>query len=108
MPDKDGSPRGKAWPKYCRARDKGRPLPDSPPSHKQRQIRFPDAHGISTGDYVRIANKNGTFTGYAMLYRQGRRISLSGHKPAITGYVKIAELLRRSHGYYRIFTPAVS
>lgn len=109
MPNKFGAPKGKAWPRYCRARDKGRPLPALPPSHKQRQIRFPDANGISTGDYVRITNKNGTFTGYAMLHLRGKGIVLSGgHKPAITARTKNAQLLRRSHGYYRIATPAVS
>ena len=104
MPNEHGTPRGKAWPKYCRARDKGRPLPALPPSHKQRQLRFPDANGISTGDYVRITSRNGTFTGYAMLQDSGTRIALSSHKPRITGYVKTAQLLHRSHGYYRLKT----
>ena len=102
IPDKHGTPRGKAWPKYCRARDKSRPLPTLLPSHKQRQLRFPDATGISTGDYVQITNRNGTFSGYAMLYRQGLRIALSGHQPKITGYIRTTQLLHRSHGYYRL------
>ena len=102
MPDKHGTPRGKQWPKYCRDRDKGQPLPALPPSHKQRQIRFPDTNGIATGDYVQITNRNGTFTGYAMLQNAGTVIALSGHKPKITGYIRTAQLLRRSHGYYRL------
>ena len=101
MPNKYGTPKGKAWPKYCRARDKSRTLPALPPSHKQRQVRFPDTKGVSTTDYVQITNRNGTFTGYAMLYRQGLRIALASPKGQITGYVKTAQLLRRSHGYYR-------
>ena len=105
MPNKFGTPKGKAWPKYCRARDKGRDLPSLPPSHKQRQLRFPDPNGISTGDYVRANNRNGTFTGYAMIHIQGKGVVLSGgHKPAITARIRNTRLLRRNHGYYRLNT----
>ena len=99
MPDKHGTPRGIAWPRHCRDRDLGHPVSSPPPGHKQRQIRFPDAGGISTGDKVRIHNRNGTHTGYAMLYSQGRRIALHGRKPAITGKVDTAQLISRHHGY---------
>ena len=106
MPDKYGTPRGKAWPQHCRDRDMGHPVSSPPPGHKQRQTRFPDAGGISTGDLVRIRNRNGTHTGYAMLYGQGRRIALQGNKPSITGKVATAELISRSHGYTLQTAPA--
>ena len=102
MPDKNGTPRGEAWRQYCRDRNQGQPPPALPPGHKQRQIRFPNTNGISTGDYVTIQNKNGQFTGYAMLQDSGTRISLAFHKPKITGYISTTQLLRRSHGYLRI------
>ena len=105
-PDKYGTPRGKAWPQHCRNRDLGRPVASPPPGHKQRQTRFPDAGGISTGDKVRIRNRKGTHTGYAMLYGQGRRIALQGKKPAITGKVSTAELISRCHGYTLQTAPA--
>ena len=106
MPNKFGTPKGKQWPKYCRARDKGRDLPALPPSHKQCQLRFPDANGISTGDYVRITNRNGTFTGYAMIQNKGTTITLAGgHKPALSGQTHNTQLLHRGHGYYRLNTP---
>ena len=105
-PDKYGTPRGKAWPQHCRDRDLGRPVASPPPGHKQRQTRFPDAGGISTGDKVRITNRNGTHTGYAMLYGQGRRIALQGKRPAITGKVSTAELISRCHGYTLQSAPA--
>ena len=106
MPDKYGTPRGKSWPQHCRDRDLEHPVASPPPGHKQRQTRFPDAQGISTGDLVRISNRNGTHTGYAMLYGQGRRIALQGKKPAITGKVATAELISRCHGYTLQTAPA--
>ena len=106
MPDRYGTPRGKAWPQHCRDRDLGHPVPSPPPGHKQRQTRFPDAGGISTGDKVRIHNRNGAHTGYAMLYREGRRIALQGKKPRITGKVATANLISRSHGYTLQTAPA--
>ena len=106
VPDKYGTPRGKAWPQHCRNRDLGHPVSSPPPGHKQRQIRFPDAQGISTGDKVRIHNRNGTHTGYAILYNEGRRIALQGRKPAITGKVATAELISRCHGYTLQTAPA--
>ena len=98
-PDRYGTPRGKAWPQHCRDRDLGRPVPSPPPGHKQRQIRFPDANGISTGDLVQISNRNGNHTGYAMLYQNSRRIALHGTKPARTGKVATSRLMSRYHGY---------
>ena len=106
MPDKYGTPRGQAWPQHCRDRDSGRPVASPPPGHKQQEIRFPGAEGISTGDKVRIRNRNGAHTGYAMLYHQGRRIALQGRKPAITGKVDTATLISRSHGYTLQTAPA--
>ena len=103
MPSKKGgTPRGQAWRQYCQDRNQGLPLPAQPPGHKQRQIRFPNTSGISTGDYVAIRNKNGRFTGYAMLYSQGHRIALAYHHPRVTGYTSSAQLLHRNHGYLRI------
>ena len=99
MPNRYGTPRGKAWPQHYRDRDLGRPVASPPPGHKQRQTRFPDAGGISTGDKVRIRNRNGTHTGYAMLYSQGRRIALHGPKPRVTAKVDNATLISRHHGY---------
>ena len=98
-PDRYGTPRGKAWPQHCRDRDLGRPVSRPPPGHKQRQIRFPDADGISTGDLVQISNRNGHHTGYAMLYQNGTRIKLHGSKPALTGKVSTCSLISRHHGY---------
>ena len=95
-------PAAKPGANYCRDRNQGRPLPALPPGHKQRQIRFPDAHGISTGDYVTIRTRNGKFTGYAMLYNQSRRITLAYHQPTVTGYISATKLNRRSHGYLRL------
>ena len=99
VPNKYGTPRGREWPKYCRERDLGWSLPAHPPGHKQRQIRSLNAAGISTGDLVRIRNRNEVHTGYAMFYQQGNRIALHGRKPTLTGKVTTPQLIARRHGY---------
>ena len=107
-PDRYGTPRGKAWPQHCRNRDLGFPVSSPPPGHKQQQIRFPDASGISTGDLVQISNRNGNHTGYAMLYQNGQRIALHGRKPALTGKITTCRLISRHHGYLLLRLPTTA
>ena len=94
MPDRHGTPRGKAYRRYCRLpKHIQRRTPT--PSHKKRAKRV---DGIGTGDYVAFYHAN-----------SGQRIhgrgSISNASIAITkprwrsAYAKHAVVLERNHGY---------
>ena len=101
MPDRCGTPRGRDWPAYCRAKNNGAAWHGPVPGHKSRQARFPDRHGVASGDLVGICNRKGRHAGYAMIYHNGARITLAGTKPAVTGKTDTARILARNHGYQR-------